>query len=145
MKIQIIAAGQLKQGPEKELFEEYAKRLSYPIKLVEIAIRQDKAIPASSYLKAIAKEDFVILLDEVGENLSSREFAKKINNLNETNKRLCFIIGGADGIPQEVKNTSHFSISFGKLTWPHLLVRTLLVEQLYRAQQIISNHPYHRD
>jgi 23S rRNA (pseudouridine1915-N3)-methyltransferase len=145
MKIQIIAAGQLKQGPERALFEEYAKRLSYPLKLVEIAIRQDREIPPSSYLKAIAKDDLVILLDETGENLSSREFAKKLTTLSETGKRLCFIIGGADGIPAEVKNLSCFSISFGKLTWPHLLVRALLVEQLYRSQQININHPYHRD
>ena len=145
MKIKIIAAGQLKQGPEKALFEEYTKRLSYQLKLVEIAIRQDKEIPASSYLKSIDKDDLVIILDETGENFTSRDFAKRIQALSETNKSLCFIIGGADGIPKEIKNLSQLSVSFGKLTWPHLMVRVLLAEQLYRAQQINTNHPYHRD
>ena len=145
MKIKIIAAGQLKQGPVKALFEEYTKRLSYPLKLVEIAIRQDREIPTSSYLKSIDKDDLVITLDETGENFTSRDFAKRIQALSETNKNLWFIIGGADGIPKEIKNLSQLSISFGKLTWPHLMVRVLLAEQLYRAQQINANHPYHRD
>lgn len=145
MKVQIIAAGQLKQGPEKNLFDEYAKRLNYQLKLVEIAVRQDKEITSAHYLKTITKDDLVILLDEFGENISSRSFAKKVTELSETGKRLCFIIGGANGIPDEIKKLSYFSISFGKLTWPHLLVRALLAEQLYRAQQIKINHPYHRD
>lgn len=143
MKIKIIAAGQLKQGPEKALFDEYTKRIFGSFKVIEIAIRQDQVIPASSYLKSIDKDDYIILLDEKGENISSRDFAKKIQSLE--GKNLCFIIGGADGIPQEIKSLSKLSISFGKLTWPHLMVRAMLAEQLYRAQQININHPYHRD
>ena len=143
MRIKIIAVGH-KQGFELALYEEYTKRLSYPIKLIEIAVTKNPKTLAQAYLKAIAKEDLVILLDETGENLSSPEFAKKLDQLHQTGKRLCFIIGEADGIPLEVKNLKHSSIAFGKATWPHLLVRALLAEQLYRAQQIGLNHPYHR-
>lgn len=145
MKLKIIAAGQLKQSPEKSLFEEYTKRLSCALKVVEIAIRQDREISASTYLKYIDKDDYIILLDENGENFTSRDFAKKIQSLEEMNKNLCFIIGGADGIPREIKSLGNLSISFGKFTWPHLMVRVMLAEQLYRAQQISTNHPYHRD
>ncbi len=145
MKIQIIAVGLLKSGPEKALFDQYAKRLGYKLKVVEIDSRQDKKIPASAYLKALSEKDMVIILDEGGENLSSRCFAQKLETYIQSGKQLSFIIGGADGIPEEVKHVACFRISFGKLTWPHLLARVLLVEQLYRAQQITSNHPYHRD
>ena len=145
MKIQIIAVGLLKSGPEKALFDQYAKRLSYKLKVIEIDSRQDKQIPASAYLKVLSEKDMVIILDEGGENLSSRSFAQKLETYSQTGKQLSFIIGGADGIPEEVKHLACFRISFGKLTWPHLLARVLLAEQLYRAQQITSNHPYHRD
>lgn len=143
MRIKIIAAGQ-KQGFERALYEEYTKRLSYSVKLIEITITKNPKTLAQAYLKAIVKEDLVILLDETGENLSSPEFAKKLEQLHQTGKCLCFIIGEADGIPLAVKSLRHSSIAFGKATWPHLLVRALLAEQLYRAQQISLNHPYHR-
>lgn len=144
MKIQIIAVGHLKNGPEKALFDQYAKRLTYPLKVIEINSRQDQQIPPSAYLKFLSEKDIIILLDETGENLTSLTFAQKLEGFIQTGKRISIIIGGADGIPKEIKQLGCFSISFGKLTWPHLLVRTLLAEQLYRAQQIISNHPYHR-
>lgn len=145
MKIQIIAVGLLKSGPEKTLFDQYAKRLGYKLKVVEIDSRQDKQIPASAYLKVLSEKDMVIILDEGGENLSSRSFAQKLETYSQTGKQISFIIGGADGIPDEIKLLATFSLSFGKLTWPHLLVRALFVEQLYRAQQIMCSHPYHRD
>lgn len=145
MKIQIIAVGHLKKGPENELFNQYAKRLSYPLKVIEIHNRQDQPVPASAYLKFLSKKDIIILLDETGENMTSRIFAYKLEGLSQIGKQISFIIGGADGIPEDIKRLGSFSISFGKLTWPHLLLRALLAEQLYRAQQIISNHPYHRD
>ena len=145
MKIRIIAVGHLKSGPEKALFDQYTKRLSYPLKVIEINSRQDQVIPASAYLKYLSEKDTVILLDEAGENLTSRSFAQKLEVFSEIGKQISFIIGGADGIPEDIKRLGCFSMSFGKLTWPHLLVRALLVEQLYRAQQIMSNHPYHRD
>ena len=145
MKIQIIAVGVLKNGSEKDLLEQYSKRLTYKLKIIEIDSRQDKQASASAYLKFISDKDIVIVLDETGENLSSRAFAQKIGMFSQTGKTINFIIGGANGIPEEIKQLAAFSLSFGKLTWPHLLVRALLVEQLYRAQQILGNHPYHRD
>ena len=144
MKIQIIAVGILKGGPERDLLEQYAKRLAYKLKIIEIDSRQDKQTNASAYLKFISDKDIVVILDETGESLTSRSFAQKIEIFSQTGKMINFIIGGANGIPEEIKQLADFSLSFGKLTWPHLLVRALLVEQLYRAQQILSNHPYHR-
>lgn len=145
MKIHIIAAGTLKSGPEKELFDQYVKRLQFKPKVTEIDCRQHTKINPSAYLKFIDDKDYVIILDEAGENLSSRSFAQKLETVRETGKCTTFIIGGADGIADEVKKRSSLSISFGKATWPHLLVRALLAEQLYRTQQILNNHPYHRD
>lgn len=145
LKIQIIAAGSLKTGPQKELLDLYAKRLTSPLKIVEINVRQSTKISAEHYMKHLSEKDVVVLLDETGKNISSRDFADILKKHSETRKRVSFIIGGAEGIPPEIKKLATDSISFGKLTWPHLLVRALLVEQLYRAQQITSGHPYHRD
>lgn len=145
MKIQIIAVGVLKSGPEKALLEQYSKRLSDKLKIIEIDSRQDKQLSASAYLKVMSDKDLIVTLDEKGENLSSRSFAEKLEMLSQTGKTINFVIGGADGIPEEIKKLAVFSLSFGKLTWPHLLARALLVEQLYRVQQITRNHPYHRD
>lgn len=145
MHFQIIAAGILKSSPEKDLFEQYIKRLRIKPKIVEIDCKNNTRLSASTYMKFITEKDFILTLDEHGENISSRSFAQKLEEINQTGKRISFIIGGADGIPDEIKLLSRFSISFGKLTWPHLLVRTLLIEQIYRAQQILNNHPYHRD
>ncbi len=145
MKVQIIAIGVLKNSPEKDLFEQYAKRLTYKLKVIEIDSRQDIQPSASAYLKVMSDKDIIITLDENGESLSSRSFARKLESFSNTGKTINFIIGGADGIPKEIKDLAALSLSFGKLTWPHLLVRSLLVEQLYRIQQIMCNHPYHRD
>ncbi len=145
MKVHIIAAGFLKSGPEKDLFDQYAKRLSCSLKITEINSKLSKKAVVDAYQKALSEKDIVVLMDEGGENISSRSFAQKIKMMTETGKSISFIIGCADGIPEEIKQLSYSSISFGKVTWPHLLARVLLVEQLYRVQQILSNHPYHRD
>lgn len=145
MKIQILAVGVLKNSPEKDIFDQYVKRLNFKPKLIEIDCKQNTKLSATAYQKFITDKDYIVVLDERGGNLSSRSFAEKLDALNQTGKKITFIIGGADGIPEEIKKRANFSISFGSLTWPHLLVRALLIEQLYRAQQILSNHPYHRD
>lgn len=145
MKIQIVAVGVLKKSPEKDLFDQYAKRLSYKIKVIEIDSRQDVQPSTSTYLKFISEKDIIIVLDENGKNFSSRDFAQKLESFSQTGKTISFVIGGADGIPKEIKDLANFNLSFGNLTWPHLLVRSLLIEQLYRVQQIMRNHPYHRD
>ena len=88
----------------------------------------------------------IVALDETGRNLTSREFAKRLSHWRDTGTNaLVFIIGGADGLTDEIRNKATLVMSFGKSTWPHLLVRGMLAEQLYRAQQIHAGHPYHRD
>ena len=136
--------GALKAGPEKELFQEYIKRLHEKLEITEIHSRQDKLIKPEVYLKHLTPKDFIIILDEKGENYSSAEFAAQLSKATDY-KRLTFVIGGADGIPEEIKKLAKVSIAFGKNTWPHMLVRAMLAEQLYRVQQITSGHPYHRD
>jgi 23S rRNA (pseudouridine1915-N3)-methyltransferase len=85
-------------------------------------------------------------MDEHGIGLSSKEFAGKLENLAIQGKsKVQFIIGGADGLPQSVRDRANFILSFGKQTWPHMLARVMLTEQIYRAQQIIAGHPYHRE
>lgn len=143
MKIQFLTVGQLKSGPEKELFQEYIKRLHEKPEVIEIQSRQDKIIKADVYLKHITSKDYVIILDEKGKNFSSSELASELEKVS--NKRITFVIGGADGIPEEIKAMAKITIAFGKNTWPHLFVRVMLAEQIYRAQQILSGHPYHRN
>ncbi|MEC7396110.1 MAG: 23S rRNA (pseudouridine(1915)-N(3))-methyltransferase RlmH, partial [Pseudomonadota bacterium] len=88
----------------------------------------------------------IVALDETGRNLTSREFAKRLSHWRDTGtNELVFIIGGADGLTDEIRNKATLVMAFGKSTWPHLLVRGMLAEQLYRAQQIHAGHPYHRD
>ena len=100
----------------------------------------------SQILKSIASDAFVIALDERGKALPSRELASKIQNLqNDGQSKLQFIIGGADGLNDEIRGRADFLLSFGMQTWPHMLARVMLLEQIYRAQQILKNHPYHRD
>lgn len=144
MKIQLLMVGHLKSGPEKELFQEYIKRLSEKPEITEIGLRQDKPIKAEVYLKHITNKDYVIILDEKGKHFTSAELANELDKISGY-KRVTFVIGGADGIPEAIKAIAKLSIAFGKNTWPHLFVRVMLSEQIYRAQQILSGHPYHRD
>lgn len=153
MKTYILALGHLKQGPEKTLIEEYARRLSFPCTIREFSVRKSlppaqlKEAESNLLLSAIPENSFVIALDERGKDLSSQQFAALIGKVQGegTSKSLTFFIGGADGHSDALRNRADCLLSFGKLTWPHLLVRILLVEQLYRAQQILAGHPYHRE
>jgi 23S rRNA (pseudouridine1915-N3)-methyltransferase len=97
-------------------------------------------------LKALPKQAFIVALDERGATLTSPEFTKKIEiwqNQAPANE-IYFLIGGADGFAEEIRRKANFLLSFGKQTWPHMLVRVMLLEQIYRAQQISVGHPYHR-
>jgi 23S rRNA (pseudouridine1915-N3)-methyltransferase len=156
MKIRIIALGRAKAGPEKSLVETYKKRLAWPCDIVELEAKKgiagaelmaaegeliDKALAAKASAKRV-----VIALDERGQNLSSRDFAKRITALgNQGYGELVFVIGGADGLAPMIRERAGLLLSFGTMTWPHMLVRVLLMEQIYRAQTIIAGHPYHRD
>lgn len=155
MKIRIIALGRAREGPERVLFETYRARLGWQCELTELEARKGingpELVAAEGELiqKVLgakpATDRMVIALDERGQNLTSRDLARKITALGDQGCReLAFIIGGADGLAQAVREQAGLLLSFGSMTWPHMLVRVLLMEQVYRAQTIIAGHPYHR-
>ena len=156
MKIRLIALGRAKAGPEKSLVETYVKRLPWPVEIVELEAKKGlagaelMAAEAELIEKALhakgSTNRVIIALDERGQNLASRDFAKRITALgNQGYSELTFIIGGADGLAPAIRDRAGLLLSFGAMTWPHMLVRVLLMEQIYRAQTIIAGHPYHRD
>jgi 23S rRNA (pseudouridine1915-N3)-methyltransferase len=136
--LHIIARGKIGRSPEAELVERYLKRIAWPVKLTELSERAP-APPQSSGA-------VTILLDEKGDALSSMELAKKLEQWRDRAVREArFVIGAADGHSAEERSAADLLISFGPATWPHLLVRAMLAEQLFRATSILANHPYHRE
>lgn len=148
MKIRIIAVGRQKSSPMKELCDEYLKRMNWSVSLKEIEAPKGStsAQEAPLILKELLKPGLIVALDERGETLTSPEFAKRMGSWQNQapGNEITFLIGGADGFDNEVHKKAKFLMSFGKQTWPHMLVRVMLMEQIYRAQQIIAGHPYHR-
>ena len=150
-KIDIIAVGRLRKGPHFELAQDYMKRTKWSLNIYEVESKQKD--PIAVHLEEIKKINehikdtaFVIVMDETGNGLRSLDFAKTIENLQNTGENhLQFIIGGADGLDDKVRDRANLMLSFGQQTWPHMLVRVMLLEQVYRAQQILSGHPYHRE
>lgn len=104
-----------------------------------------KTQEAQDIMDAIPHGAYIIALDERGENLDSRTFATLFEKAATTHGHVALIIGGADGLDPHIRTKASKIISFGKLTWPHMLARVMAVEQIYRAYSILSNHPYHRD
>lgn len=151
IKIDIIAAGYLRKGPLFELGQEYQKRIRWPLTIHEIESKytDPKTVNADEARKIaehIRNDAFVIVLDERGGGLRSLDFAKTIEKLqNGGESYIQFIIGGADGLTDDVKGRANLLLSFGQQTWPHLLARVMLLEQVYRVQQILAGHPYHRE
>jgi 23S rRNA (pseudouridine1915-N3)-methyltransferase len=136
--LHVIARGKIGRSPEADLVERYLKRIAWPTKLTELSERAP-ALPAAS-------GTVTVLLDEKGEALSSTELAKKLEQWRDRGTREArFVIGAADGHSADERNSADLLISFGPATWPHLLVRAMLAEQLFRATSILANHPYHRD
>ena len=145
MHITIAAIGKLKDPALKSLYNEYKKRLEWKITLHEFEGKTSPGQEDTLLLSPIPPSAFLISLDEKGENLKSEEFAKCLEMIQVHHQgKLGIIIGGANGLSEEIKKKSNKSISLGRMTWPHLLVRVMLIEQLYRAQQILKGHPYHR-
>jgi 23S rRNA (pseudouridine1915-N3)-methyltransferase len=148
MKIRILAVGKLKNSPLLDQFDEYVKRMNWKTTLKEIDTPKGatSAQEEPLILKQLKPDDFLVALDERGETLSSPEFAKKIASWGQraSGGEVTFLIGGADGLTDLIRTRAKFLLSFGKQTWPHMLVRVMLMEQIYRAQQIIAGHPYHR-
>ncbi len=146
MKIEIIAIGKAKDAHLLALISEYQKRLSYEFFIHEIQDRSDQSIEEKRILEKLKSTSYVIILDEKGKELSSRDFSQSLENIMAQGfKHIQFVIGGADGLTNNVKKRADLSLSFGRQTWPHMLVRLMLIEQIYRAQTILSGHPYHRD
>ncbi len=125
--------------PEADLIARYAKRLNWPFAITELPETGGKAPEPLSPLVVVA-------LDERGKQLSSSALAGLIGKWRDSGVRECrFLIGAADGLEEGERKSASLQLSFGRATWPHMLVRAMLVEQIYRATTIIAGHPYHRD
>lgn len=151
MKIDVIAVGRLKKGPLFDLAEDYKTRLKWPLTIHECESKhtdpkQMQKDEGEQILAKMKNDAVIIVLDERGNGLRSLDFAKTIENFqNSGESHIQFIIGGADGLTEEIRERANLLLSFGQQTWPHMLARTMLLEQIYRAQQILNNHPYHRE
>jgi 23S rRNA (pseudouridine1915-N3)-methyltransferase len=137
--LHIVARGKIGRCPEAELVERYMKRIAWPTKITELPDRGGKMpeLPANAVR---------IVLDERGHAFSSVELAKKLEAWRDQGKREArFLIGAADGHDEPQRRSADLLLGFGPATWPHLLVRAMLAEQLFRATSILANHPYHRE
>lgn len=143
--IKIIAIGKIKEKYLKDAINEYLKRLSKYTK-VEIVELDDSNINNEKelILKNIKEKDYVITLEIEGSTYTSIEFSKRIEKQLIQNSNICFIIGGSDGLHDEIKNIAKEKISFSTMTFPHQLFRVLLLEQIYRAYKITNNESYHK-
>ncbi len=139
MQLHIIARGKIGRSPEAELTERYLKRIAWPTKVTELPDR-------GGVLPEAATNAITVVLDERGKALSSTEFARKLEGWRDTGRREArFLIGAADGHEDEQREKADLLLSFGPATWPHMLARAMLAEQLFRATSILANHPYHRE
>ena len=155
MKVSIYAVGRLRRGPELELLSDYLDRFNKqgrsmglgPVDVIEVEDKKNIGMRAEADLleKAIPSGAKLITLDERGKLLTSPEFSKCIANFRDQGQgHLAFVIGGADGIDPALRARADMPISFGSMVWPHMLVRVMLSEQLYRAASILAGTPYHR-
>ena len=143
--INIICVGKIKENYLRDMINDYAKRISkyHKIEIIELTdsnINKEK----EELLRVINTKDYNIVMDIDGNNLSSREFAEKIDKTFLINSNITFIIGGSDGISSEIKELANYRLSFSKLTFPHQLFRGILLEQIYRAFKILNNESYHK-
>lgn len=159
MRLHVLAVGRIKSGPDAELAERYRKRAAQAgrniglrdIEIIEIkesrAQQADKRMLEESIALAnvTPKGAITVLLDEHGENLGSAALAEKIGAWRDAgHPALAFVIGGHDGLAQNLRDNAKMKLAFGPATWPHQLVRIMLLEQIYRTITILSGHPYHR-
>lgn len=151
MRYTLLSVGKSKGSDISAAIDTYCKRLKTPLTIEEIDLKGIKnpielnRLENEKIRSLIPPSSYVVILDSEGKLFDSIGFSQKIQEImNFSHKDICFIIGGADGLDQVTKNLADISISFGRLTWPHLLARVMLLEQLYRAQQILAGHPYHK-
>ena len=139
MLLHIVARGKIGRSPEAELTDRYLKRIAWPTKVTELPER-------GGTLPEPTSNAITVVLDERGKPLSSMDFAKKLEGWRDTGRREArFLIGAADGHEEELRGKADLLLSFGPATWPHMLARAMLAEQLFRATSILANHPYHRE
>jgi 23S rRNA (pseudouridine1915-N3)-methyltransferase len=139
MLLHIVARGRIGRGPEAELVERYMKRIGWPTRITELPDTGGK-------MPSPVDNSVTVLLDEKGECLGSAAFARMLERWRDGGKReIRFLIGAADGFDDAQRAGADLLLGFGKATWPHLMVRAMLAEQLWRATSIIANHPYHRE
>jgi 23S rRNA (pseudouridine1915-N3)-methyltransferase len=139
MRLHIIAHGKIGRSPESELVDRYLKRISWSTKITEIA-ETAKALPPAE------RNSRTVLLDEKGEQLSSMHIAEMLSRWRDDGvSEVRFCLGAADGFDDADRAGADKLIAFGKATWPHMMARAMLAEQLYRATSILANHPYHRE
>jgi len=137
--LHIVARGRIGRGPEAELVDRYVKRLAWPVRLTELPDTGGKMPPIEGQTR-------IVMLDETGEMLGSRAFAERLGKWRDEGVRETrFLIGAADGFDDTERANADLLLSFGRATWPHLLARAMLAEQLWRATSILANHPYHRE
>jgi len=137
--LHLVARGKVGRSPEAELVDRYLKRIAWPTRVTELPDR-------GGIIPVLAANSVSVVLDERGEALSSVELAHKLERWRDDGKREArFVIGAADGHSDSERAKADLLLSFGPATWPHLLVRSMLAEQLFRATSILAKHPYHRD
>ena len=152
MRLWIAAVGRGGRAVSGEVYGDYARRLNWPLELREVELRQTlppekrKICESEKLLAAVPEGAVLVALDEKGKALSSREFALKLGAWRDDSiADLAFLVGGADGLDQSTREKAALVLSLGLMTWSHLLVHGMLAEQLYRAQSILTGHPYHRE
>ncbi|MCH4269731.1 MAG: 23S rRNA (pseudouridine(1915)-N(3))-methyltransferase RlmH [Brevundimonas sp.] len=154
MKLAIAAIGKPGRGPEAALADDYARRVTLsgrplglgPLELIDLEPKKPGKAPEAELLLAAAEGAHLIACDERGRTYSSRAFADHVAALRDQGeRRLVFVIGGADGLDESVRRAARSTLAFGPQTWPHALARAMLAEQLYRAVTILAGSPYHRD
>ena len=155
MRVQICAVGRLRQGPERDLYDDYLNRFDRtgralalgPAQMIEVEDKKGGGMAAEAALlrRAVPDGALICSLDERGKIMSSPQFADMLGGWRDQGRQdVAFVIGGADGIDPALRADADASLSFGAMVWPHMLVRVMLAEQLYRAASILSGGPYHR-
>lgn len=151
MRITIAAIGRAARGPERDLYDHYAGRIRWPLTLRELEEKRKLPPPqlmqreGELLLEAAPPGATLVTLDRRGKVLDSAAFAARLGGWRDTSvSDVAFLIGGADGHTEAILRKAALVLSFGAMTWPHLLARGMLAEQIYRAQQLLAGHPYHR-